>query len=40
LLLLIFLVKKVIRFIENKNIETEEWVNIQEFSKMLNMEKE
>ena len=40
LLLLIFLVKKVIRFIENRNIETEEWINIQEFSKTLNMEKE
>ena len=39
LFLLFFLIKRVIRFINNKNVETEEWINIQEFSKTLNMNK-
>ena len=42
LLLLIFLIEKVYNFIENRNNipETEEWINIQNFSNILKMEKE
>jgi len=39
LFLLFFLVKRIIRFINDRNIQTEEWINIQEFSTTLKMEK-
>ena len=39
LFLLFFLVKRIIRFINDRNIQTEEWINIQEFSTTLRMEK-
>ena len=39
LFLLFFLVKRIIRFVNDRNIQTEEWINIQEFSTTLKMEK-
>ena len=39
LFLLFFLIKRIIRFVNDRNIQTEEWINIQEFSTTLKMEK-
>ena len=39
LFLLFFLVKRIIRFVNNRNINTEEWINIREFSTILKMDK-
>ncbi len=39
LLLLIFLIRKVCIFFEGKNNKTEEWIDIQEFSTTLKMDK-